>query len=107
MGDIRVAKGVVRERDFDAMRRYLPSNYRVASVRHLPGRMPEGTVSVTIVGEDVAGWTLDDYVIPLLASGWYFFNEFDHELVGLGRCKCGWEGDMFVRHLTDMEGKYS
>lgn len=107
MAELRIAKGIVRERDFDALRRLLPSNYRIASVRHLPGRMPEDAVSVTIVGRDVAGWTLDLYVIPRLASGLIFFNEFDHALVGLGRCKCGWEGDTFVQHLADMEKAYS
>lgn len=39
---------------------YLPGNYRV-----------NGSTSekVYIVGEDNAGWTLEDYVIPRLASG--------------------------------------
>jgi hypothetical protein len=30
-----------------------------------------------IAGEDVAGWMLDDYVIPRLASGLIFANEID------------------------------
>jgi hypothetical protein len=40
--------------------RYLPDNYRVER---------EDDTHVWIVGEDVAGWTLDGYVIPRLASG--------------------------------------
>jgi hypothetical protein len=41
---------------------YLPGNYRVVGSHH--GR-------VLIAGEDTAGWTLHDYVIPRLASGLY------------------------------------
>lgn len=40
--------------------RYLPSNY------HVTGATPD---EIYIAGEDHAGWTLDDYVIPRLASG--------------------------------------
>lgn len=49
---------------------YLPSNYRVLFDHEL-------TVDKTVVieGEDVAGWTLDDYVLPRLASGLYFGEE--------------------------------
>lgn len=47
---------------------YLPRNYRVT-----------GTVDgyVQIEGEDVAGWTADDYVIPRLASGMIFAKLVD------------------------------
>jgi len=44
---------------------YLPANYRVATDEHF-GEL-EGIV--IIEGEDEAGWTLDDYIIPRLASG--------------------------------------
>lgn len=45
---------------------YLPNNYRVIY----------GTEErVIISGEDSCGWTLDDYVIPRLASGLYFATE--------------------------------
>lgn len=47
---------------------YLPSNYLVID-------SPTGEEGVTIQGEDVAGWTLDDYVLPRLASGLYFGKE--------------------------------
>ena len=50
----------------DAVRPYLPSNY---SARPLIGG---GSI---IEGEDVAGWTLDGYVIPRLASGLHFAEE--------------------------------
>jgi hypothetical protein len=49
-----------------AIAAYLPSAYKVVEV----------TDTETIIeGEDVCGWTLDDYVIPRLASGWYFAEE--------------------------------
>lgn len=39
---------------------YLPGNYSVIG---------EGENRLMIYGEDNAGWTLDEYVIPRLASG--------------------------------------
>lgn len=51
--------------------RYLPDNYTVTRV------LPDG--SVLIAGEDHAGWTLEDYVIPRLASGLYWTEEIAHE----------------------------
>jgi hypothetical protein len=44
---------------------YLPDNYKVIS------RVPQhlGHVAYIIQGQDVAGWTMEDYVIPRLASG--------------------------------------
>lgn len=47
--------------------RYLPSNYQAVE-------LPDG--SVWIVGQDVAGWGLDTYVIPRLASGLIYAKEF-------------------------------
>jgi hypothetical protein len=47
--------------------RYLPGNYAVVSIGD------DG--SVLIAGEDRAGWTLDDYVLPRLASGLYHGRE--------------------------------
>lgn len=43
---------------------YLPSNYGVVNLLS-----PTGGDWFIITGFDVAGWTLDDYVIPRLASG--------------------------------------
>jgi hypothetical protein len=45
---------------------YLPANYKVVD---------SGDDYVLIEGEDSMGWTLDDYVIPRLASGNYFAKE--------------------------------
>lgn len=47
---------------------YLPDNY------HVLGVVDDQTV---IGGRDRAGWTLDAYVIPRLASGLYFATEID------------------------------
>lgn len=55
----------------EAVARYLPSNYAVVSV---------DSTGVLIRGEDNAGWTLDGYVIPRLASGLYFAVECQHDL---------------------------
>lgn len=49
----------------EQVRRYMPANYDAAE---LDGR-------IVIAGCDVAGWTLDDYVIPRLASGLHFAVE--------------------------------
>lgn len=54
--------------NLDTIRNYLPSNYSAAQ-RH------DG--SVLIFGVDSAGWTLDGYVIPRLASGMYYAKELE------------------------------
>lgn len=46
---------------------YLPSNYIAYDT----------AAGAVIEGEDSCGWTLDDYVIPRLASGLYFGIEID------------------------------
>lgn len=46
---------------------YLPSNYEVTGT-HKDG-------GIMICGDDNLGWTLDDYVIPRLASGMYSARE--------------------------------
>ena len=58
--------------DTERIAAYLPANYRVL------GRTPmraTNNVQILIGGSDVAGWTLDDYVIPRLASGLIFAEE--------------------------------
>ena len=59
---------VIRGKGHDALeavRRYMPSNYEADS---------DGG-SIWISGTDSAGWTLDGYVIPRLASGLWFATE--------------------------------
>jgi len=51
----------------DSIGRYLPSNYAAVGLT--------ADDAVIVQGHDHAGWTLDDYVIPRLASGLYFAEE--------------------------------
>jgi hypothetical protein len=56
----------------DQIAAYMPGNYKVL------GRTPiraTNRVVFLIGGRDSCGWTLDDYVIPRLASGMYFAEE--------------------------------
>ena len=52
--------------DIETIARYLPDNYRAIA---------ENDGGIRIEGEDVAGWTLDGYVIPRLASGLHWAKE--------------------------------
>ena len=58
---------------------YMPANYEAIWTGEDAARPGEKAPSylAVIAGHDVAGWTLDDYVIPRLASGLYFANEID------------------------------
>lgn len=48
---------------------YLPANYEAFRV------LSDDGPYLLLVGKDHAGWTLDGYVIPRLASGLYWFEE--------------------------------
>lgn len=68
----------------DTVARYLPGNYSVVFTRPLSKAAAEQTRAgrpgqdVTVIeGEDSAGWTMDDYVLPRLASGLYIGQEID------------------------------
>lgn len=50
-----------------AVRAYLPSNYTA--------EQPDPLGPVYIAGHDNAGWTLDGYVLPRLASGMHIAEE--------------------------------
>ncbi len=56
--------------DETVVAKYLPANYKIAGLVDTAALddfpYPHGIV---ISGKDVAGWTLDDYVLPRLASG--------------------------------------
>jgi hypothetical protein len=58
----------------ETVQRYLPQNYEAHIVHHL-GDDPV----ILIHGRDNAGWTLDEYVIPRLASGLIFAKEIEVE----------------------------
>lgn len=74
-------------RDASQVAVFLPSNYSVAgeaverhekfSTAHADGRQYDERFVVVIAGRDQAGWTLDGYVIPRLASGMIFGREID------------------------------
>ncbi len=60
----------------EQVQRYMPYNYTAQFAVHFFKWSREDSDSdyepvqvIEILGEDVAGWTLDDYVIPRLASG--------------------------------------
>lgn len=61
---------IVRNAPAETVAAYLPGNYTVIRT--------SGSDTL-ISGEDVAGWTLDGYVIPRLASGLYFAEEITNE----------------------------
>lgn len=56
----------------DQIAAYMPGNYSIVGRTAIGGT---NLVQFLIAGSDVAGWTLDDYVIPRLASGLYFAEE--------------------------------
>lgn len=64
---------------------YLPGNYRVLGMRDdsaLPLHIRTIGPHVLICGEDDSGWTMDDYVLPRLASGLWFGTEISKEQAG-------------------------
>ena len=62
--------GPGNENKFGAVEQYLPDNYTATLLDDYYG-------TVIIVGRDHLGWTLDEYVIPRLASGLYSAFEFE------------------------------
>jgi hypothetical protein len=54
---------------------YLPGNYK--AVGTVVGFDEFGTDGILIEGKDDAGWTLDEYVLPRLASGLHFGRELE------------------------------
>ena len=66
----RVAKVTSRTTTLSQVRAYLPSGYDAIEIVS-----PEAYDTILIVGYDAAGWTLDGYVLPRLASGLIFATE--------------------------------
>lgn len=67
----RIAKVVSKSSSFDTISTYLSANYRAF--------VADGVIH--IVGHDVAGWTLDGFIIPRLGSGLHVVEELDSDLV--------------------------
>lgn len=63
--NVRTAVVKGGHRDLDQVQAYMPSNYQAVEVGE----------TVIVVGYDHAGWTLDGYVIPRLASGLIYAEE--------------------------------
>lgn len=61
-------------RDGEQVAAYMPGNYSVIHVTTDPGT---DRPLVVIAGRDNAGWTLQDYVTPRLASGLLWATEID------------------------------
>ena len=67
---VKVPRGETYRRTVERVDRYLPANYRTVE------RFTDEGNRVLIVGRDLAGWTLEGYVIPRLASGLLFAEEY-------------------------------
>jgi hypothetical protein len=61
-----VRHAIVQSTETDVIARMLPANFALVFL---------GDDCVHILGIDRAGWTLDDYVIPRLASALIFCEE--------------------------------
>lgn len=59
----------------DTIANYLPSGYKVMAI------VISDPNYILVAGEDYAGWTMDDYVIPRLQSGLIFAQEMSREEV--------------------------
>jgi len=60
---------VLNEDNLELVRRYMPSNYEASQLGS----------TIFIYGHDSHGWTLDDYVIPRLASGGIIAKEVTND----------------------------
>lgn len=69
---IRRGAPIATPEELVVVQRYLPVNYEATLVKRRTGSHEP---AILIKGEDVAGWTLDGYVRPRLASGLRFFVE--------------------------------
>lgn len=72
----------------ETVRRFLPGNYWAIPVETVPVDSEDKVRTIIIIaGEDVAGWTLDDYVLPRLASGGIYPVEVDQPHTLCSRCE--------------------
>ncbi len=63
----------------EQVRAYMPDNYEAREV-----------TLIVVQGADDAGWTMDDYILPRLASGLHFATEVDIYLAEqIGVCDNG------------------
>lgn len=100
MSKIRRAKVYVSTRgtpSLQEVRAYMPSNYK-ASLAEI-----NGDTHILIKGEDYAGWTLEDYIIPRLGSGMILAEEVT-DLTGI-TCICVGRGGHNNEHCPWFEGE--
>lgn len=64
MMTVRLA-AVTSDSDIETIERYMPGNYTAVKING----------AIYIIGEDYAGWTMEHYVLPRLASGLHFATE--------------------------------
>lgn len=72
----RIATVFGRDITEERVAHYLPSNYEVLE-SDITGSDGD---SVIVGGHDVAGWTLESYIVPRLGSGGLFATEEEYEL---------------------------
>lgn len=68
-----VRYAIVNNATVGAVSAYLPGNYEVI----FTFENERGNEACVIAGTDSCGWTLNDYVMPRLASGMYGCEEID------------------------------
>lgn len=94
---------LVRNADSESqLERYLPEDYTVVG-QFQDGR---GANLFVIAGQDNAGWTLDEYVIPRLASGLIFAEEIPQDEVthiGITKLVPAFGTLLIVRALSDKD----
>lgn len=72
---IRIARVMGGADSLKQVQAYMPGNYQAHEF--VFGDEPDDESAIIIAGVDFAGWTLDDYVIPRLASGLIFAAELE------------------------------
>ena len=78
LGKLRFA--VIGSENYTEVARYLPMNYRIIHViKYTPAKDKTFHDRMLIAGNDNAGWTLDDYVLPRLGSGMIHGEEVSYE----------------------------
>ena len=85
MGDLKRIEVTVPRREgiaetMERVAAFLPSNYTVSRWKWAEDEdevRAWGAAVIIVVGEDYAGWTAEDYVLPRLASGLLFGKVVD------------------------------
>jgi hypothetical protein len=76
-GELMIRYALIGGNKLTNVAAYLPDSYEVLA--RFPRENDDYKQDIVIHGEDKAGWTLDGYVLPRLASGLIFGKEIDVE----------------------------